>query len=74
MYTNILLSETLIIIEEKLEQLHYPGMYIEQFINILKCTLHQNYLFFNNRYYIQKDPLSSLIYFYSIWNIIISTR
>ena len=67
MYTNIPLEETLIIIKEKLEQLHFPGIYIEQFINLTRCVLHQNYFYFDNKYYIQKDglpmgsPLSSLI-------------
>ena len=68
LYTNIPTSETLQILANMLKQNNTPQSNID-IINITRLITQQNYLFFNNKYYTQREDLPMGSSISSIWNI-----
>ena len=57
MYTNIPISETLTLIQNQLLQHQYNSTFVTQFVDLLRCTLNQNYFLYDSKFYHQKDGL-----------------
>ena len=64
MYTNIPITETLDIINQQLQILEYDSNIIQQLITLLSVSLKQNYFYYNQNFYEQRDglPMGSPLY------------